>query len=157
MVIRLSKSKKNRVITLTCVRGDGSCTWQASSDYFARHDLIHYAVETTLYYTKAFLGLVAQGKDLDQFGTRNGVRDDYTPEEQWAESLAGLLQWPAVSGGLPLTDAELFAMLAKTCEDNGCSMPPLTPEQLASIRDKVRTLHQQWDALPEGDTLELTF
>lgn len=157
MVIRLSKSKKNHAVTLTCLRVDGSCTWQPSSDYFARHDLIHYAVETTLGYTQAFLGLVAGGKDLDAFGTKNGVRDAYTAEEMWAESLVGLLQWPAISGGLPLTDAELFAMLTKTCADNHCPVPPLTPEQLASIREKVRALHQQWDELPEGDTLALTF
>lgn len=157
MVVRLSKIRKNRAVTLTCLRHDGSCTWQPSSDYFARHDLIHYAVETTLGYTQAFFGLVAGGKDLDQFGTKNGVRDVYNVEERWAESLVGLLQWPDLAGNTPLTDTELFAMLTKTCEDNGYPVPPLTPEQLAGIRERLRQLHQQWDFLPEGDTLELTF
>jgi hypothetical protein len=157
MWIRFAKSKKNHAVTLNCLRDNGSCTWQASSDYFARHDLIHYAVETTLGYTQAFLGLVAQGKDLDQFGTKNGVRDVYTTEEAWAEGLVGLLQWPAVTGGPALNDDDFFAMLVKSCEDNGCPVPRITSEQVAHIREKVRVLHQQWDKLPAGETLELLF
>jgi len=72
MIIRLSKGKNDKSGTLTCLRDDGSSTWQKSSDYFAYHDLIHYAVETTLGFRDAFLGLVAKGKGLDEFGTRNG-------------------------------------------------------------------------------------
>lgn len=157
MVIRWAKSKKNHAVTLTFLRNNGSCTWQVSSDYFARHDLIHYAVEFTLGYMQAFFGMVAQGRDVDDFGTKNGVRDVYTTEEKWAESLVGLLQWPVVSGGPALNDEELFAMFAKTCEDSGCPVPRLTSEQLARIREKVRLLHQQWDELPKGETLELVF
>ena len=50
MVIRLTKGKGEKPGTLTCVRDDGTTTWQKSSEYFARHDLMHYAVETTLGY-----------------------------------------------------------------------------------------------------------
>jgi hypothetical protein len=39
------------------------------SPFFAYHDLAHYAVETTLGPGQAFLGLVASGWDLGDFGS----------------------------------------------------------------------------------------
>src|SRR6266498_3214327 len=142
MIIRLSKGKKDKPPTLTCVRDDGTCTWQRSSEYFAHHDLIHYAVETGLGYREAFLGLVAAGKDLDAFGTRNGVKDVYTLQEGWAEALVGLLQLPAGEGGALLSDQELIDQLAKICAENGVPAPPIAADQLGRIRAQFRTLHE---------------
>ena len=155
MIIRLSKGRNEKPPTLTCLRDDGSCTWQRSSDYFARHDLIHYAVETTLGYREAFFGLVAQGRDLDAFGTRDGVNDVYTLEEGWAEGLVGLLQLP--SFGTPLSDEEMTRLLATICAGHGAPVPPITTEQLAQIRSRVRALHETWEQVPEGGAMELTF
>lgn len=157
MLIQFAKGKEGKPEVLTCVREDGSRTWQISSDYFVRHDLIHYVVESTLGYREAFLGLVAQGRDLDAFGTRDGKKDVYTQEEGWAEGIVGLLQWPSSGGGPALSDAELQAMLEKTCTDRGVSIPSIRSEQLASIRAQVRTLHEHWDRLPAGAKLELEF
>ncbi|HZO90422.1 MAG TPA: hypothetical protein VFB38_19000 [Chthonomonadaceae bacterium] len=157
MVIRLSKGKNGKPGTLTCIREDGSTTWQRSSDFFAYHDLIHYAVETTLGYKDAFLGLVAKGRDLDSFGTRDGVKENYTQEEGWAEGLAGLVQFAGYSGGPPMSDAELLETLAQTCAAREVSMPPITVEQLTQIRAKARDLHKRWAQLPKGEALELTF
>jgi hypothetical protein len=156
MLLRLAK-RKHKPVAFTCVRDDGSCTWQPSSDYFAYHDLIHYAVEKTLGYKEAFLGLVAQGKNLDAFGTKNGVKDVYTLEEAWAESLVGTLQWPSLNGAPPLSDEETLALFAKTCADNNVPMPPLTAAQIGQIRAYARTLHHQWAELPDDETLELVF
>jgi hypothetical protein len=157
MLIRFAKGAKDRSPTLTCIRDDGSCTWQKSSHYFVRHDLIHYAVESVLGYRNAFWGLVAQGKDLDDFGTRNGVKDVYTPEEGWAETIVGLLQWPSVSGGPDLTSTELIAMLSQSCADQGTAIPPLSEQQIAQIREQYRALHRRWDQLPDGEILEVGF
>src|SRR4051794_2520929 len=157
MIIRLAKGKNGKPPTLTCVRDDGTSTWQRSTEYFAHHDLIHYAVETTLGYTEAFLGLVATGKDLDAFGTRNGVKDVYTLQEGWAEALVGLLQLPAGEGGTPLRDEELSDHLAKICVENGVPGPLIVTEQLGRVRSQIRTLHETWDRLPEGGAMELTF
>jgi hypothetical protein len=166
MLIQLTKGKDEKpgALTcvrddgaLTCVRDDGSRTWQPSTPYFARHDLIHYAVETILNYTEAFWGLVAQGKDLDDFGTKRGRKDVYTLQEIWAENLVGILQWPSVGGGPALTAAEQREMLAKTCADHGIAAPDITAEQLAGIEVRVAELHAQWDRTPAGETMTLTF
>ena len=157
MIIRLTKAKSEKPGTLTCLRDDGTCTWQRSSVYLAYHDLIHYAVETTLGYGNAFLGLVAKGRDIDSFGTKNGVKDVYTAEEGWAESIAGAIQWPMASSGPPLPDEEIHTLLVKTCETQRIPTPSITSEQIGQIRKKVRTLHERWDRLPPGGVLELTF
>src|SRR5438094_310694 len=125
MIFRLAKGKNGRPPTLICVREDGSLTWQRSSDFFAYHDLMHYAVETTFGYREGFLGLVAQGRDLDSFGTRNGVKDVYTLEEGWAEGIVGLLQFSSVNGGPPLSEEELIPSLAKSCAARGVEPPPV--------------------------------
>lgn len=155
MVIHFTKNNRRRdddkPHTLTCRRDDGSQTWQPSSEFFVRHDLVHYAVETVLGYNEAFLGLVARGKDLDAFGTRNGVKDVYTFEEGWAETIVGLLQW-----FWPSDDA-LFDALATACANGGIPVPPLTPAQLARIRAAVTALHAEWERLPEGAVLERAF
>ncbi|MBV9849884.1 MAG: hypothetical protein JO250_09450 [Armatimonadetes bacterium] len=156
MTIRLTRGKDGPD-TLTCVRDDGSCTWQPSSEFFARHDLIHYAVETTLGYKSAFFGLVAVGRDLDSFGTKNGVKDVYTDEEGWAESLVGLLQWPSVGGGPPLDDEALEDMLQTACANGKTPTPAVTPQQLARIRADVSALHRHWERVPPGESLELRF
>ena len=156
MLIRFAKGKKNKPDTLTCVRADGSCTWEPSH-VGIKHDLIHYAVETTLGYQEAFFGLVAGGRDMSAFGTKNGEKDVYTAEEGWAESIVGLLQWPSVGGGLPLSDAELLALLTQSCTDAGIPAPAVTTKQRGQIRTQVRDLHQRWDELPDGEALELFF
>src|SRR5215212_3397120 len=150
MIIRLAKGKNGKPPTLTCVRDDGSSTWQRSTDYFAHHDLIHYAVETTLGYREAFLGLVAAGKDLDAFGTRNGVKDVYTLQEGWAEALVGLLQLPPGAGGPLMSDQELLDQLVPVCTEGGVSAPPIVAGQLGRIRTQFHALHEVWDQLPEG-------
>jgi hypothetical protein len=157
MLIRLTKGRADKPGTLTGVRDDSSQTWQPSTPYFAHHDLIHYAVETVLGYREAFWGLVAQGKGLDDFGTRQGLKDTYTLQERWAESLVGILQWSSAGGGPALTDAEILAMLAKTCTDQGIAVPEIDAEQLARIRDQIEALHQQWSQIPDGESMALMF
>lgn len=156
MTIRFSKGKNGKPDTMACVRDDGSSTWEPSQ-VGIKHDLIHYAVETTLGYEEAFFGLIARGRDIAAFGTKNGRKDVYTAEENWAEGLVGLLQWPAVGGGLPLTDGDFRDMLAQYSSQSGRPAPEITPEQLADIRVLICDLHAQWDHLPPGETMELVF
>ena len=104
MIIRFTKGD-GKPDVMTCVRDDGSVTWSpVGASVGAHHDLRHYAVETTLGYTQAFFGLLASGRDIQSFGTKDGVKDHYPEEAMWAEWIVGVLQFPAVSGH-PLTDS----------------------------------------------------
>jgi hypothetical protein len=156
MIIRFTKGKKGKPDTLACVREDGSSTWEPSQ-VGIRHDLIHYAVETVLGYKDAFFGLVAGGRDISDFGTKNGKKDTYTAQEAWAEHIVGLLQWPSVAGGPALSPAEFLDMLTATQAASGTPVPTITTEQLVQIRSLVDSLHARWAALPPGNTLEVEF
>lgn len=157
MMIKLTKGIADWPGTLTCIRDDGSSTWQHSTSYFAWHDLIHCAVETTLGYTEAFFGLVNAGKGLDDFGTRNGKRDAYTCQEAWAEQIVGLLQWPGAGGGADLTDEQFLQQLGAVLADSACPAPDLSVEQLHAIKARMYALHGAWAKVPEGETMELRF
>ena len=60
LVIRIKK-KTDGSAALSCTRADGSVTWQRQDGklglFFPLHDLTHYAVETTLGFSRAFYGL----------------------------------------------------------------------------------------------------
>ena len=157
VLIQLTKAIGGQQGTLKCVRDDGTSTWQPSTAYFAFHDLIHFAVETVLGYTEAFYGVVAAGKGLDEFGSRQGQKDLYTCQEAWAESIVGLLQWPGVSGGIDLTEGEFFEQLNAIFANHKCNAPDVTIVQLRKIRRTMSDLHEQWNLVPPGDTMEITF
>lgn len=156
MKIRLTRGTGAKPGTLTCVRDDGSVTWQRSSPYFAYHDLVHYAVETTLEYREAFFGVVALGKDLGAFGTRGGVRDTYRNEEQWAEAIVGALQWPSAGGGPPLSAQELVEMVRARFADEDLQ-PGLTAGEVEAIRAVAAELHARWADVPPDASMELEF
>jgi hypothetical protein len=163
MILRFAKGKHGKGPSMTCIRDDGTTTWispaktNTTADFFARHDLVHYAVETGLGYDDAFFGLVAKGRDLDEFGTRDGMKDTYTLEAGLAEGIVGAVQFPDYNGGPPLSDAEAFETLRATFASVGAPEPPLTVEQFGRLRVRAAELHRQWDELPEGGVLELEF
>jgi hypothetical protein len=163
LTIRLAKHSDGGA-TLTCVRADGSMTWQrqrsAHATFFPRHDLTHFAVETVLGYRRGFYGLVADGWNLGDFGApwpRGPLPTDMDP----AELLVGYLDAERASirgGASPLTAAELSAQVADFYEARALGAPPtVSDEQLAAIRVRMAELFARWDALPTGDVLELQF
>jgi len=178
MIIRFTKAKhQGKHDTLTCVRSDDSMTWWPLSSHFVEHDLLHYIVETTLGLTEAFFGLIAAGRDIESFGTRDGRKDTYTKDEGDAELIVGLMQVEisdrTTYGGTPfdnttlggvlegrtnLDSSDFMMMLASTCAHRGWPMPQSTSEaQIDSIRQRMRELSEQWRKLPQGGSIELSF
>ena len=157
MQIEITTPTSERQGSLRCIRDDGSETWQHSSPYFAYHDLIHCAVETSLGYRNAFWGLIETGKALDEFGTRYSVVDTYTCEEAWAESIVGMLQWPGVAGGPDLTYSDLISSLEATFGSHACGRPEITEQQLFTIRERMRALHKRLAETPPGGVVRLSF
>lgn len=147
--------------SLTLERADGSRTWQRQTrhaEFFAAHDLTHYAVETVLGLSSAFYGLVAQGWDFESF-ERPYPRGSIPTEALFVERLVGLLDVERLqsASGAPLCSAaELNALLDEKFEP-----PPaprhLTDAQLLAIRESREDLYDKWEALAPGDTLVLTF
>jgi len=141
-------------------RSNGTVTWQVKDarhgDFFALHDLEHYAVETTLGYRRGFYGLVAEGWDLSDFGTpwpRGRIPADAEP----AELIVGFLDGERVDGA-PWTAEDFNRNAVLYFAQHGYANPPtLDDATLARIRTAARQLMQRWAALPIGEALELAF
>src|SRR5881275_2584766 len=130
LLIRIKK-KNDGSAALSCLRADGSVTWQRQNGlqgrFFPRHDLTHYAVETVLGHRRGFYGLVAEGWDLSDFGT----------------------PWPR--GPIP-SAADLNEKGAQYFAARGIrGLLQVSDEQLARVRARMHELFGQWEAVPPGD------
>jgi hypothetical protein len=159
LTIKFTKRRDGSVIS-RFERDDGTATWQRKdgpqANFFAAHDLTHYALETTLGYRRGFYGLVAEGWDLSDFGTpwpRGPLPADAEP----AELIAGLLDGERATGERG-SAAEFNEKIALYYDTHGLTGAPiLTQEELEQIRKLARELRARWEAVIPGDSLELTF
>ena len=146
---------------LTCTRADGTVTWQrqqgAQAAFFPRHDLTHFAVETVLGHARGFYGLVASGWDLTDFGApwpRGPLPADLDP----TELIVGFLDLERSTGDR-WSAAEFNAKAASYYRDHKLTTTPptLSDDQLGRVRQRRAELFAEWDAVPVGGTIELTF
>jgi hypothetical protein len=160
LTIRLKKHADGSA-ALTCTRADGTVTWQrqqgAQAAFFPRHDLTHFAVETVLGHTRGFYGLVASGWDLTDFGApwpRGRIPADADP----SELIVGFLDTERASG-TRWTAAEFNDRAAAYYQEHNLAAPPpvLTDDDLVRVRQRRAELFAQWDAVPDGGTIELSF
>ena len=156
ITIRIKKTTDGAA-ALSCVRADGSVTWQRPEGqqgrFFPYHDLTHFAVETVLS-IKGFYRVVADGWDLTDFG-KPWPKGPLPDEAHLAEVIVGFL------------DTERAARISWSAEDwrmaatayfqgRKLPVPPLpTADDLARIREERGKLFERWTALPPGQTLEL--
>lgn len=130
--------------SITCTRNDGTVTWQAygpNSDFFGAHDLTHYVVETELGYKHAFFGMIAQGRDINDFGP--GSAASFHAEAVYAEMLSGLLS-AAEGNGSQLTFDDIKSTIDQHATEKGFAPIDLTGEQLDRIRLRIADLVSQW-------------
>lgn len=158
-MLRLTKKPDGAAIAFH--RPDGTATTSRARDdgYFARHDLLHYAVETTLGCRDAFLGLLARGHDIAEWeDARSSLRTDPPAEAMWVESLVGFVQVLWYSDGpdaVPGAADRVNALLATHFAGSSIDPPPVSAAQLAAIADRYTGLLARWQALQPGQSLEL--
>jgi hypothetical protein len=151
--IRLQKGRDGPDV-LTCIRADGSRTWQRLQRGLPVHDLAHYAVESVLGLREGFYGLVARGWDITAFESPEN-RARLTPEAIWEEFIVSLFLTELSDGverELSDFNATLNAMVAGKVS---IASRALTAAELGSIRSKVGALSAQWSALTPGQALEM--
>jgi hypothetical protein len=135
-------------------RDNGTQTWMQADDFFIRHDLSHFAIESTLGYTTAFYGMINAGTELSDF-TNKQKRDalSFTREAMLAETTANLFLMDLMQGRVNnFNKVQQEAM--KT------SVPSISPvsmneEQINAVRNALRQLISQWENLPAGQMLLL--
>ena len=153
------KKKTDGTAALSCRRDDGSVTWQRQEGQLARffplHDLTHYAVETVLGHRRGFFGLVADGWDVTDFGSKS--KGPLPTDADPSELIVGFLDAERASGTL-WTAAECNDKLMRHHAELGFARTcRLTDDELARIRARRAELFERWRALPAGESLELRF
>jgi len=140
---------------LSCKRKNGTVTWGHISKFFILHDLCHYAVETTLPLKKAFLGMLAEGTDITEFELPKEQRKiELTQEALLAEHLVNLVVIDYTQGRMD----NLLEILTATYNDISSDLFQLiNEEKLEHIRNEYAKLIQQWQLLPERQSLKLLF
>jgi hypothetical protein len=159
IVIRIKKGKDGRT-ALSCIRADGTTTWQrqegAQATFFPKHDLTHYAVETALGHRQGFYGLVSAGWDFSDFGSP-WPRGRLPLEASISEMIVGVLDMERVMGERA-TAEELNQKLAAYAAQASLPQPrELTEEDLEGIRAKRAEMFARWEAVRPGDALEIPF
>lgn len=159
MFIRFSRPKGKPV--LTCVRDDGSTIYAKprQGEFFARHDLMHYAVESTLGLRQSFFGLIAAGWSIDTFG-QPGATAKLPDEAKLTEFIVGQLAQEAAFEA-PTSADDFNSVLATTVAQTGrgATMAPrsLSEDELSRIRELFARLLARYLALGPGESLEVAF
>jgi hypothetical protein len=151
------KKFDNKPSVVHFLRSDESETWQSygnQSDFFPLHDLTHYAVETELGFSRAFYGMISDGREVTDFGPGDAVRMD--PEATYAEILVGLIM-SADSTGTYLTNSEILGLFVNEVDRLGLASLRLDTDQLSKIRSLRDSLIAYWKFLPAGQTMTLEF
>ena len=156
MLIRFTRLTNERH-RLEFVRDDGTSEARELETRSALlHDLVHYAVETTLGLRQSFFALVASGVDITAFAVPKEKRTFQIPVEAvQTEHIVGHLQVEMADGALI---EDFNGSLAAACLVLGQAAPPPIPaETLDRLRAQVRDLWRRWQEIPPGGTLELEF
>jgi hypothetical protein len=156
MVVQFTKHS-DKAPTLTCIRNDGSTTWFRAGhngEFFVAHDLLHFAVESILGYSTAFYGMVAAGRDLNDFGSQNGVPDErkYSAEALKAEHIVGLIQVL-----FPPGVAVDHAVFSNANETFAINLHDINEAQLTRIHTKWCQLIDRWHSTTHEVPLRLEF
>ncbi len=160
LLIRIKK-KSDGSAALSCLRADGSTTWQRQEGqlgrFFPLHDLTHYAVETVLGSQRGFYGLVAEGWDLSDFG-KTEMKGRIPEAAGIVEAIVGFFDLERATGERGSAE-DLNWKIDTHCEQRGLARPAfrVTEEQVGRIRALRADLFAQWRAVPAGEVLELSF
>lgn len=164
LTIRLKKQTDSSVV-LTCVRGDGTTSWQrnegANARFFPGHDLTHLAAESVLRVENAFYGLVARGWDIADFGSP-WPRGPLPPVAADMELVVGFLDSERLAGERS-TASDLHDRSALQYASRGATPPAdawsmrIQDAQLEAIRARRDELLARWGAIPSGGMLEESF
>lgn len=127
-------------------RGDASESVDCPKQGIIPHDMVHYAVESTLH-RRGFLGRVRDG-EAATFRMSPEAKSDAV------ERLVEVIQGDAWSGGTA-SPGDMLDLYRRTCGARQCLALPVTDDDILAIRSRVGELDRQWQALPVGQSLEL--
>jgi len=155
MLLQITKhSDKPHIISYR--RDNGTTTWMKADDFFVQHDLSHYAIEKTLGYATAFMGMLNNGMDIKDFENREKrLQLTITAEACYAENMANLFLIEAVHDKFDDFNAVLASSFANMQQP--IKPPVLTNTEQDAIRQHLKALLENWKQLTPGQTMTLSF
>lgn len=111
------------------------------------HDMVHYAVESTLA-TRGFLSRVSSGEMADFRMAPDATSDP-------VERLVEVVQADAWSGSNS-APGDLVDLYVITCSARACAPLPVDSDDINRIRARIAELSRAWEATPVGGTLALS-
>ena len=141
---------------VTCFRQDGSCCEAELSAGCAYHDLAHFVVESELGLSEGIWGKIGEGFTFAEFNLPNETRPfQISLQGYQAEFLATLIQSAVPTGTIP---ESYVYMLRDASTAQNLPFPELPQESVLQVLiTKAQMLSRQWEALPAGQNMELTF
>jgi hypothetical protein len=149
-------ARTDKTDLLRCLRADGSATsTPMPRQGILPHDLIHYAVESTLGWRDAFYGIVAGGADIGwtMERTHDAFRADVADQAIQAEAVVESLQAQLWSGAFD--DAMFLEGVRAACAARGRPVPALPDGAGPALFAAVLALDARWRQVPWHGTLEL--
>lgn len=127
-------------------RGDSVESVDCPKQRIIPHDMVHFAVESTLH-RRGFLCRLGEGEAAT-------FRMGAEAESDGVERLVEVIQGDAWSGGLTSAD-DMLDLYQVTCRARQCPALPVTADDIRAIRGCVAELDRRWSALTVGQVLEL--
>lgn len=153
LLITKYHDKKN---VIKYIRNNGTETWMYSDDFFVLHDLSHFALEKTLGYTTAFMGMLNDGTSIQDFEDRDTRNElTITKEALYAENMANLFLMETMQGNF--TNLNEVIKQAHEGVSTNYPAPVLTEDNITNIRTALHDLISSWRSLPAGKTLQLEY
>lgn len=128
------------------VRGGVVETIDCPKQRIIPHDMVHYAVEYALQ-KRGFLGRVRDGEAAN-------FQMAPEPQSDGVERLVEVFQGDAWSGG-NTSPEDMLELYRVTCVARACPTLPVKAEDIVLVRDKIRELDSQWQALAVGGSMTL--
>jgi len=155
MLIQLTKNTGKPNI-IRYIRDNGTHTWMYGDDFFIRHDLSHYALETILGYKTAFNGMLNNGMNISDFEDKEKRAAMNISAEAWyAENMANLFLMEIEQG--VFDDFNAVQQASFRSFKNEYPVIILSDDKINGIRVYLRELLQRWNELSSGETLALSF
>lgn len=127
-------------------RGDANESIDCPKQRIIPHDMVHYAVESTLH-KRGFLGRVRDGEAAD-------FRMAAESESDGVERLVEVFQGDAWSGGTSPAE-DMIELYQVTCRARECAPIPVLPDDVLAARSRIAELDAEWQALAVGLAITL--
>lgn len=112
------------------------------------HDMVHYAVESTLH-RRGFIGRVHNGEPV-AFQMQGDAESD------GVERLVEVFQADGWSGW-NTPPADMLDLYQVTCRARACAPLPVRVDDVDAIRSRLLELTARWEPLAAGESLTLRF